>query len=55
MYLGMPGTRMTDEVSAFRKCGWIPKNAEACLDIVPDHLGLRKSILRALVENQKIT
>ena len=51
MYLGMPGTRMTDEVSAFRKMWMDTKNAEACLEKAPDHLGYEKSILRALVEN----
>ena len=51
MYLGMPGTRMTDEVSAFRKMWMDTKDAEACLEQAPDHLGYEKSILRALVEN----
>tara|TARA_B100000579_G_scaffold110697_1_gene88429 strand:- start:1415 stop:2347 length:933 start_codon:yes stop_codon:yes gene_type:complete len=51
LYLGMPGTRMTDEVSAFRKMWMDTKDAEACLEKAPDHLGYEKSILRALVEN----
>ena len=51
LYLGMPGTRMTDEVSTFRKMWLDTKDATACLDIAPNHLGYEKSILETLAEN----
>ena len=51
LYLGMPGTRMTDEVSAFRKMWLDSKDPAACLEHAPDHLGYEKSILETLVDN----
>ncbi|MCH2440830.1 MAG: tRNA pseudouridine(13) synthase TruD [Candidatus Thalassarchaeum sp.] len=51
LYLGMPGTRMTEDVSVFRKMWLETKDAAACLEVAPDHLGYEKSILEVLSDN----
>lgn len=51
LYLGMPGSRMTEDVRDFRSMWLETKNPQACLDIAPEHLGFEKSILQVLVDS----
>jgi len=51
LYLGMPGEKMSDEVSNFRKMWRESKNAESCLEIIPSYLGYEKQILESLNNN----
>ncbi len=53
LYLGMPGSKMTEEVANFRKMWVETKDAEACLEAAPKHLGYEKSILEALIKNSE--
>ncbi len=49
LYLGMPGLKMTEDVANFRNMWLETKEPEACLDIVPKHLGYERNILEALL------
>jgi len=48
LYVGMPGSKMTEDVATFRKMWMDTKDAAACLEIAPRHLGYEKSILQVL-------
>ena len=51
LYLGMEGQSDTEDVWQFRKLWRDDRDANACLKIIPEHLGYEKSILESLVEN----
>lgn len=51
LYLGMEGSKMSEDVAAFRAMWRETKDAQACLDAAPGHLGYEKSILEALVKD----
>ena len=47
----MEGQSDTEDVWQFRKLWRDDRDANACLDIIPEHLGYEKSLLESLVEN----
>ena len=50
LYLGMKGQSDTEDVWKFRKLWREDRNPDACLEIIPEHLGYEKSILESLSE-----
>ncbi|HJO42070.1 MAG TPA: tRNA pseudouridine(13) synthase TruD [Candidatus Thalassarchaeaceae archaeon] len=50
LYLGMPGLKMKDDVSNFRKLWRESKDPKACLEIIPKHLGYERNILETLLD-----
>jgi len=50
LYLGMPGLKMKDDVSNFRKLWSESKDPKACLEIIPKHLGYERNILETLLD-----
>ncbi len=50
-YIGFPGPNEQEETAAFRKCWRDTKDPEAALQLVPDHLGWEREMLRHIAEN----
>ncbi len=50
LYLGMEGQSDAEDVWQFRKMWRDSRDAESCLEIIPEHLGYEKSILESLIE-----
>ena len=50
-YLGMKGMENRADVEEFRKLWRETKDASACLEIIPKHLGFERSMLERLVKN----
>ncbi len=53
LYLGMPGSKMTEDVAAFRQMWVDTKDPAICLEAAPGHLGYEKSILEALLKDSE--
>ena len=51
LYLGMEGKSDTEDVWQFRKLWRDCRDANECLEIIPEHLGYERSILESLVED----
>ena len=49
IYLGNEGTRSTEETSTFRQSWRESKDASACLEVIPSHLGFEREMLNHLV------
>ena len=49
LYLGMEGQSDNEDVWQFRKLWRDDRDANACLEIIPEHLGYERSILESLV------
>ena len=50
-YIGFPGPEEQEETAAFRKCWRDTKDPEAALQLVPNHLGWEREMLRHIAEN----
>ncbi len=48
LYLGMEGNNSRQDVRQFRKLWRDTRDVEACLDIIPEHLGYERNILEKL-------
>ena len=48
IYLGMEGNKSIEETSKFRKLWRETKDASACLEVIPGHLGYEREMLRHL-------
>jgi len=51
LYLGMEGQSDNEDVWQFRKLWRDDRDANACLEIIPEHLGYERSILESLVDD----